>query len=90
MKKIELVTAVAEKMDITKKDANECINAVFNAIGDALVDGEVVTITGFGTFKTVEAPERQYPNIQKGGTITVAAHNKVKFKPSPSLKEAVR
>lgn len=90
MKRSELIDAVAGKMNITKRDANDCINAVFGAIGDALVDGDAITIHGFGTFKCIEVPEREYPNIQHGGKITVAAHHKVKFKASPTLKEAVR
>ena len=90
MTKIELATAVAEKMDISKKDAKECVETVFSVIGDALVDSDAVAIRGFGTFKTVEVPDSNKFNPRTGEPVIVPAHKKVKFVVSSMLKDAVR
>jgi len=90
MKKIDFVKLVAEKMDITQKDANECIDCVFSVIGDALVDGDTVTIPNFGRFGTNDVSERVCRNPQTGGSVISPAHRKVRFNAAVALKEAVR
>ena len=58
MNKSELVAVVAEKSGLTKKDAEKAVSAVFEAISDALVEGEKVQLVGFGTFEVRDRKER--------------------------------
>ena len=51
MNKTELIAAVAQKSDLTKKDAEKAVKAVFEAISDSLTQGDKVQIIGFGTFE---------------------------------------
>ncbi len=84
MNKTELITGMAEKAEISKKDAEKVLNAFTNIVADTLVDGDKVSITGFGTFEVVERAERQGRNPATGETITIAASK------SPKLKDAVK
>ena len=58
MTKAELITAVAEKTDLTKKDSEKALTAVLNTISEALAAGEKVQLIGFGTFETRERKPR--------------------------------
>lgn len=58
MNKTELIAAMAEKAEISKKDAEKALTAFTNVVADTLVDGDKVAITGFGTFEVVERAER--------------------------------
>ena len=90
MNKTELITAMAEKAEISKKDAEKALTAFTNVIADTLVDGDKVAITGFGTFEVVERAERQGRNPATGEAITIAASKSPKFKSGKALKEAVK
>ena len=90
MNKTELITAMAEKAEISKKDTEKALTAFTNVIADTLVDGDKVTITGFGTFEVVERAERQGRNPATGEAITIAASKSPKFKAGKALKEAVK
>ena len=90
MNKTELITAMAEKAEISKKDAEKALNAFTNIVADTLVDGDKVSITGFGTFEVVERAERQGRNPATGETITIAASKSPKFKAGKALKDAVK
>lgn len=90
MNKTELITAMAEKAEISKKDAEKTLIAFTNVIADTLVDGDKVTITGFGTFEVVERAEHQGRNPATGEAITIAASKSPKFKAGKALKEAVK
>ena len=90
MNKTELITAMAEKAEISKKDAEKALTAFTNVIADPLVDGDKVAITGFGTFEVVERAERQGRNPATGEAITIAASKSPKFKTGKALKEAVK
>lgn len=90
MNKTELIKAVAEKVGKSQKDTLAVIDALFEAIGGALVNGDEVKITSFGTFKSVKVDERTARNPQDGSAIKVPAHNKVKFTVSTTLKNAVK
>ena len=63
MNKTELVAAIAEKAEITKKDAEKSLNAVVASITDALVNGDKVQIVGFGTFEVAERAEREMEDL---------------------------
>lgn len=69
MNKTELITAMAEKAEISKKDAEKALTAFTNVVADTLVDGDKVAITGFGTFEVAERAERQGRNPATGEAI---------------------
>lgn len=89
MNKTELVTAMAEKAELSKKDAEKALTAFTNIVADTLVDGNRVAITGFGTFEVVERAARTGRNPQTGETIQIAASKSPKFKPAKALKDVV-
>ena len=93
MNKKEMIAKLAEVMGSTKKDAEAALNAVTTVITDALVEGQDVKITGFGTFSAVEVAERTgiiQMGDRKGETYTTPAHRAPKFKAASALKDAVR
>lgn len=90
MNKTELISAMAEKAEISKKDAEKALTAFTNVVADVLVDGDKVAITGFGTFEVVERAERQGRNPATGETITIVASKSPKFKAGKALKDAVK
>ena len=73
MTKADLTAQVAANTDMTKKDADKAVNAVFEALSNALANGEKVTISGFGTFEVRERAERQGINPRTQEPITIAA-----------------
>ncbi len=90
MNKAELVAAVAEKTNSTKKEAEAALNAVVASIEEALVKGEKVQLIGFGTFETRERKARQGRNPrQPQEVIDIAASKAPVFKAGKALKEAV-
>lgn len=90
MNKTELASAVAKSIHVTKKVAEEAIDAVFETITDTLAKGEKVRISGFGVFETVERAARKGRNPQTGEEIDIPATVTPKFKAGKSLKEAVK
>lgn len=90
MNKTELITAMAEKAEISKKDAEKALTAFTNVVADTLVDGDKVAITGFGTFEVAERAERQGRNPATREAITIAASKSPKFKAGKALKDAVK
>lgn len=90
MNKAELVAAIAEKANFTKKDAEAALNAVTASIEEALIKGEKVQLIGFGTFETRERKARQGRNPRKPGeTIEIPASTAPVFKAGKALKDAV-
>lgn len=89
MNKTELINSVSEKAEITKKDAEKVINAVFASINEALVAGEKVQLVGFGTFEVKERAARVGRNPQTGETINISAAKVPTFKAGKVLKESV-
>ncbi len=89
MKKTELIAAVAEKCDITKKDADAAVSAVVEAISETLAKGESVQLVGFGTFEVRERAEKLCRNPRTGESMTVAATKVPAFKAGKALKDAV-
>lgn len=89
MNKTELTAIVAEKTSVSKKDASAAVNALFNAIENALVTGEKVQIAGFGSFETRERAARTGKNPQTGEAVEIAACKAPAFKAGKALKEAV-
>ena len=89
MNKIELLKAVAQKADLTQKDAEKIISAVFSVIEQALIDEERVQIIGFGTFETRTREARKGRNPRTKAEIDIPASKHPVFKPGKSLKEVV-
>ena len=89
MNKMELVAAVAKNADLSKKDADAAVKAVFDAISEALAKGDRVQLIGFGTFEVAERPARGGRNPRTGETMKIAATKSPKFKAGKALKDKV-
>ena len=89
MNKAELISSVAEKTELTKKDSEKAVNAILEAIGSALGKGDKVQLVGFGTFEIRERAARKGRNPQTGAEINIAAAKVPVFKAGKSLREAV-
>ena len=89
MNKVELVAAVAEKAELSKKDAEKAVAAVFAAIEEAVAAGDKVQLVGFGTFEVRERAARTGRNPQTGAEIKVAASKQPAFKAGKAFKDAV-
>ncbi len=90
MNKNELIDAIAEKARLSKKDASAAADAVFEAVAEALVKGEEVRISGFGTFAVKERKERKGVNPSNGQEIVIPAVKTAVLKPSKNLKEKLQ
>ena len=89
MNKTELVAAVAQKAELSKKDAEKAVAAVTAAITDALCAGDKVQLVGFGTFEVAERPAREGRNPRTGETMKIAASKSPKFKAGKALKDSL-
>ena len=89
MNKMELVAAVAEQAEISKKDAEKAVKAFTDVIADELKKGGKVQLVGFGTFEVSERAAREGRNPQTKETITIAASKAPKFKAGKALKDMV-
>ena len=89
MNKTELIAAVAEKAEISKKDAEKALKAFTDVVTDELVKGEKVQLVGFGTFEVSERAEREGRNPKSGEPMTIAASKSPKFKTGKALKDMV-
>ena len=75
--------------DLTKKQASEVFDAIFETITNSLVAGDRVSIAGFGSFSIAERAARTGRNPRTGAEIQIAASKNVKFKAGKELKESV-
>lgn len=89
MMKKELAASIAEKTGLTKKDSEAALNAVVEAITEALAKGESVQLTGFGTFAVKERAARTGLNPQTKATIEIPAAKVPGFKAGKALKDAI-
>ncbi len=89
MNKGELISAVATKAGITKKDAEKVIVALFDSIEEALVSGEKVQLVGFGTFEVRERAAREGRNPRTNEVLKIDATKVPAFKAGKQLKDAV-
>ena len=90
MNKTELVVAIAEQAEISKKDAEKALAAFTNAVTAELKKGGKVQLVGFGTFEISERKAREGKNPQTGAKIKIAASKAPKFKAGAVLKKAVK
>lgn len=89
MTKKELTNNFAEKVSISKKDAAVYFDAAVDTIKEAILNGEKVSLLGFGTFEAIERAERVCRNPQTGETITVGPKTALRFKTSTQMKAAL-
>ena len=89
MNKTELVAAVAEQADISKKDAEKALKAFVDVVTEEMKKGEKVQLVGFGTFEVSERAAREGRNTQTGKTMKIEACKAPKFKAGKALKDAV-
>lgn len=89
MNKNDLTTVVAEKAGVTKAQAADAVDAVFDAITSTLKAGEEVRLVGFGTFAVSHRKATKGRNPATGAEIDIKASNQAKFKPGKALKEAI-
>ena len=89
MTKTELISAIAEKTNSTKKNAEKAVNAIFSTITEELANGEKVSIVGFGTFEVRDRKEKQVINPQTKEKMIAPASKAATFKAGLALKNAV-
>ena len=89
MNKTELIAAVAEKAEISKKDAEKAVKAFTDVVAEELVKGEKVQLVGFGTFEVSERAAREGRNPKTGKTMTMEASKTPKSKAGKALKDEV-
>ena len=89
MNKTELVAAVAEQAEISKKDAEKALKAFVDVVTEQLKAGDKVQLVGFGTFEVSERAAREGRNPQTGETMKIAASKAPKFKAVKALKDAI-
>ncbi len=89
MNKTELVASMAQRSGLTKKDAEKGLNAFFESVQQALVEGDRVQLIGFGTFEVKERSARKGRNPQTGEEIDIPASKAPGFKAGKALKDAV-
>lgn len=89
MTKTDLIQAIAEKAECTKKEADTALNAVLDTLTDALVAGEKVQIVGFGTFEVRERGPKECINPRTKEKMMTEAKKAPAFKAGKALKDAV-
>ena len=89
MNKTELIASVAQKSDLTKKDAEKAVKAVFEAVSETLKKGDKVQIIGFGTFEVRARKAREGRNPRNNEVIKISASKTPAFTAGKQLKDLV-
>lgn len=89
MNKTELVVAMAEKTELSKKDAEKALKAFVDVVSEELAKGEKIQLVGFGTFEVAARPARDGRNPRTGKAMKIPASKAPKFKAGKALKDAV-
>lgn len=90
MNKAELIGAVAENAEVSKKDAEKVLKSFVEVVSDAMKNGDKVQLVGFGTFEVSERAARTGRNPKTGESIEIAASRIPKFKAGKALKDLVK
>ena len=90
MNKTDLISAVADKADISKADAGRAIDAFFEVVGKALKKKDKVALVGFGTFLVRERAARTGRNPKTGDPLKIKASKTPAFKAGKALKDAIK
>ncbi|MCI8750526.1 MAG: HU family DNA-binding protein [Lachnospiraceae bacterium] len=89
MNKTELVAAIAEKTELSKKDSEKALKAFIDVVSEELQKGEKIQLVGFGTFEVVERAAREGRNPLTGAKMKIKASKAPKFKAGKALKDVV-
>ena len=89
MNKTELVERIAEKADLSRREAESAVDAALNTIEEQLARGGEITLTGFGKFHVADRSARQGRNTQTGATIQIKASRVPRFSAGSKLKQVV-
>jgi DNA-binding protein HU-beta len=89
MNKEELVTAVADKTQLSKKASEEIVSAFVDTVTEALEKGDKVTLVGFGTFQVKERAARTGRNPRTGGVLNIPAKRSPTFTAGKGLKDTL-
>ena len=89
MNKTELVAAIADKTELSKKDSEKALKAFTDVVAEELKKDGKVQLVGFGNFEVSERPAREGRNPRTGETMTIAASKTPKFKPGKALKDEI-
>ena len=89
MNKTELIAAVAEKAELSKKDAEAAVKAFTDVVAEALKAGDKIQLVGFGTFEVSERAAREGRNPRTGESMVIEASKTPKFKAGKALKDLV-
>ncbi|HCA05362.1 MAG TPA: integration host factor subunit alpha [Ruminococcaceae bacterium] len=89
MKKTELIAAIAEKAELSKKDAEKALSATIDTIINAVAEGDKVQLTGFGTFEQRQRNARTGVDPRTGNSIEIAASKVPAFKAGKAFKDIV-
>lgn len=89
MNKTELVAAIADQAELSKKDAEKALKAFADIVAEELRKGGKVQLVGFGTFEVSERAPREGRNPQTGAVMRIPASKAPKFKAGKALKDSV-
>lgn len=90
MNRVELVAAIAEQTELSKKDAEKALKAFTDVVTEELKKGGKIQLVGFGTFEVSERAAREGRNPQSGKVMKIAASKAPKFKAGKALKDAIK
>lgn len=90
MNKSDLINKVSEASELSKKDATKAVEAVFEAISEALQKGDKVQLVGFGNFEVRERSARKGRNPQTGEEIDIPSSKIPAFKPGKALRDVIQ
>lgn len=89
MNRTELIAAIAEKTELSRKDAEKALKAFTDVVTEELKKGEKIQLVGFGTFEVSERAARTGRNPQTGKEMTIPASKTPKFKAGKALKDMI-
>jgi DNA-binding protein HU-beta len=90
MNKTQLITAVAEEAGISKVDAKRALDAFVKVTGEALAEGDRISLVGFGSFSVAKKPARTGRNPRTGTAIKIAPRAVCKFRPGAELSAKLK
>jgi DNA-binding protein HU-beta len=90
MNKSELVDAIASESGLSKKESKAALESIVSTIGNALAEGDKISLVGFGTFSVKKREAREGRNPSNGETIQIPEKNVVKFKVGKALADSVK
>lgn len=89
MNRSEFISALSERAEVTKKDADKVLTAFMDTVKETLAAGDKVQLIGFGTFEVTERAAREGRNPKTGETVHISESKSPKFKAGKSLKDFV-